>query len=242
VKHRQKAWLPVPPKNGSSLARRSVQASIGFASLMRSCLRQPLNARISEYLEKAMDSKLTEPWVGFGRHYIRDIVYAAHDGVITTFAVVAGARGAGLGSLVVLALGLANLAADGLSMAVGNYLGIKSERAAELQDRYHEWAESVHAARHASVTWAAFALAGIVPLIPFVAGQHLSDAFRSSLVLSATALLAIGVLRARVTRQPWWRSGLEMLLVGGLAGAAAFLVGEAVQRLAKTGTVGIPAR
>src|SRR4029078_8063731 len=95
-------------------------------------------------------SRVSERWLGFGRHYIRDIVYAAHDGVVTTFAVVAGARGAGLGTRVVLALGLANLAADGLSMAVGNYLGIKSERAAELQGGYREWEETVHAARHGS--------------------------------------------------------------------------------------------
>ena len=76
-----------------------------------------------------MDANGWDRWTDFGRHYIRDIVYAAHDGIITTFAVVAGARGAGLNKWVVLALGLANLAADGLSMAIGNYLGIKSERA-----------------------------------------------------------------------------------------------------------------
>jgi vacuolar iron transporter family protein len=173
----------------------------------------------------------TEGWLDFGRHYIRDIVYAAHDGIITTFAVVAGAQGAGLGARVVLALGLANLAADGLSMAIGNYLGIKSERAAELQDGYDEWEETVHAARHGSVTWISFAIVGLVPLLSFLPGRVAAHAFWTSLWLAAATLFLIGALRTMVTGQRWWRSGLEMLLVGALAGGVAYLVGHAVERL-----------
>src|SRR5690242_3953689 len=50
------------------------------------------------------------------RHYIRDIVYGANDGIITTFAVVAGVAGGALPNLAVLIIGAANLAADGVSM------------------------------------------------------------------------------------------------------------------------------
>ena len=49
----------------------------------------------------------------FTRHYIRDMVYAANDGIVTTFAVVAGVQGADMTAIVVLAMGFANLAADG---------------------------------------------------------------------------------------------------------------------------------
>lgn len=59
--------------------------------------------------------------------YVADGVYGAIDGAVTTFAVVAGVRGADLGAEIVLILGLANLVADGFSMAVGNYLGTKTE-------------------------------------------------------------------------------------------------------------------
>lgn len=58
---------------------------------------------------------------------LRDFVYGAIDGVVTTFAVVAGVAGAGLATRVVLILGAANLAADGFSMAVSNFLGARSE-------------------------------------------------------------------------------------------------------------------
>lgn len=59
--------------------------------------------------------------------YLRDFVYGAIDGTVTTFAVVAGVAGANLASSVVVILGVANLLADGFSMAVSNYLGTRAE-------------------------------------------------------------------------------------------------------------------
>ena len=62
------------------------------------------------------------------RHsYLRDFVYGAIDGTVTTFAVVSGVAGAGLSSGVIIVLGLANLVGDGFSMAASNYLGTKTE-------------------------------------------------------------------------------------------------------------------
>jgi vacuolar iron transporter family protein len=60
--------------------------------------------------------------------YLRDFIYGAIDGAVTTFAVVAGVEGAGLSASVVLILGGANLLADGFSMAVSNFLGLRAER------------------------------------------------------------------------------------------------------------------
>jgi VIT1/CCC1 family predicted Fe2+/Mn2+ transporter len=67
--------------------------------------------------------------------YLSDAVYGAIDGAITTFAIAAGAIGAGLSARVVLILGGANLLADGFSMAAGNFVGTRAdrERYAQLQ-------------------------------------------------------------------------------------------------------------
>lgn len=59
--------------------------------------------------------------------YINDIVYGGTDGIVTTFAVVSGAIGAGFDIKVIIILGLANLIADGTAMGFGDYLGLKSE-------------------------------------------------------------------------------------------------------------------
>jgi VIT1/CCC1 family predicted Fe2+/Mn2+ transporter len=62
-----------------------------------------------------------------GRGYVRDVVYGGIDGSVTTFAIVAGVAGAGLSPWVIIALGIANVLADGFSMAAGNYSGTKAE-------------------------------------------------------------------------------------------------------------------
>ena len=68
--------------------------------------------------------------------YFKEIIYGGIDGIVTTFAVVAGFSGAALSNevttqlsfLVVLLFGLANLLADGVSMGLGNFLSVRSEQ------------------------------------------------------------------------------------------------------------------
>ena len=70
--------------------------------------------------------------------YLHDFIYGAIDGAVTTFAVVAGAAGAGLGDRVVIILGGANLIADGFSMAVSNFLGSRAARQERERARREE--------------------------------------------------------------------------------------------------------
>ena len=60
--------------------------------------------------------------------YLRDFIYGAIDGAVTTFAVVSGVAGADLSNSIVIILGIANLIGDGFSMAAGNFLGVRAER------------------------------------------------------------------------------------------------------------------
>lgn len=73
------------------------------------------------------------------RHsYLRDFVYGATDGVVTTFAIVSGVAGAQLGTDVIILLGAANLFADGFSMAASNYLGTKTDEQVRARTREME--------------------------------------------------------------------------------------------------------
>lgn len=67
--------------------------------------------------------------------YLREIVYGGTDGIITTFAVVAGFAGAQanpstspLPFLTVLLFGFANLLADATSMGIGNFLSVRADK------------------------------------------------------------------------------------------------------------------
>ena len=100
------------------------------------------------------------------RHYIRDVVYGANDGLITTFAVVSGVAGGSLATLAVVVIGAANLVADGISMGAGNFLAIRAdERAREAADLPEQEAFPW---KHALATLIAFVVAGAIPLGPYV--------------------------------------------------------------------------
>lgn len=222
--------------------------------------------------------------------YLRDFVYGAIDGTVTTFAVVAGVVGAGLRPAIIVILGLANLAADGFSMAIGNFLSARAEierrertrrqeerhiaeipegereevrqifaakgfegddleRAVEVitSDR-KQWIETMLREEHGfaggsespvragASTFAAFVLVGAIPLLAFlydvVTPRALPHAFAWSSVLTGVAFFVVGALKARFVEQPWWRSGAETLLIGGIAAGVAYGIGSALGRLA----------
>src|SRR5689334_22890319 len=143
------------------------------------------------------------------RHYIRDLVYGANDGIITTFAVVSGVAGGALSSTAILVIGAANIAADGVSMGVGNLLAIRAhERVLEAQglpeEESYPW-------KHGVATLCAFVVAGAVPLIPYLLPLPAVSQGVVSLVATCGAQFGLGVARASITEERWWKSGLETL-------------------------------
>lgn len=153
------------------------------------------------------------------RHYLPDLVYGANDGIITTFAVVTGVVGASLSEKVIIALGFANLVADGFSMGASNYLARRS--AAEAVDR----SDRAEAARHGAATIAGFLVAGVIPLVAYVIPVSDGTQFPLAIALTGVALFVVGASRSLVTKLGFLRSGLEMLFVGSLAAVVAYGIG-----------------
>lgn len=224
------------------------------------------------------------------RHsYLRDFVYGAIDGTVTTFAVVSGVAGAELDANIVIILGAANLIGDGFSMAAGNYLGTRAdqqvrdrtrqmeelhidnfpeaereeirqifaakgfeggdlERAVDVitSDR-RQWVETMltdehgltlggpHPLKAALMTFVAFLVVGLVPLLPFVAQYAIelpATAYALSAMLTGIAFFSIGAVKSRFVEQHWGVAGLESLAVGGSAASLAYLVGVLLKGVA----------
>lgn len=162
-------------------------------------------------------------------HYLGDLVYGANDGIITTFAIVAGVAGAALPPVTVVILGLANLLADGFSMGASNFLSIRSSEA--LLATRGKPAEEPFALKHAVATFGAFILAGLVPLLAYLMPGLVGSRFPVATALTLVTLFGVGAARALLTRVGWIRSGGEMLLVGTVAAGVAYGIGALVAHL-----------
>jgi len=222
--------------------------------------------------------------------YVGDFIYGAIDGSVTTFAIVSGVAGASLSANIVIILGMANLLADGFSMAVGNYLSNKSRNEFIQNERKREewevehypdgeveevrqifrkkgfagrelesavktitsdkkvWVDTMMAdelglmeerlssLKKGVVTFVSFVLVGSIPLISYFLSyfwQAVSSvAYQVSISLTLLTFFLIGSAKIYVTRKNWFTSGLETLLIGGLAAAIAYMVGYGLRGLA----------
>ncbi len=221
--------------------------------------------------------------------YLKDFVYGAIDGAITTFAVVTGVAGAGLSSGVVIVLGLANLLADGFSMGVSNYLGTRAENQRidsaraeehreiqsypdgereEVRQIYERkgfsgeqlemavevitadrerWVDTMIQEEHGlsltpvnawvagSVTFGAFLLVGVIPLLTFLANWLMPGVietpFMWSVLLTLVSFFVVGAFKGRYVNHSWYWSGLETLAVGAVAAGIAYGVGVLLRGL-----------
>jgi vacuolar iron transporter family protein len=73
-----------------------------------------------------------------GGEKLKPIIFGGLDGILTSFAIVAGAAGGQLDPKVVLILGFSNIFADALSMGVGEFLSSKAEAEWILSERSRE--------------------------------------------------------------------------------------------------------
>jgi len=84
-----------------------------------------------------------------------------------------------------------------------------------------------HPGRQGLLTGLSFALAGALPILPFLLfSVHV--AVLLSVLLTGGALFFAGLFRALSSLQPFLRSGLEMVLIGMGSAAATFLIGLAI--------------
>lgn len=213
---------------------------------------------------------------------IREAIFGAQDGLVSTLAVVSTVAGASGGDqFVVLVAGIASGLAGVFSMAAGEYIGSKSQREifdaqiVDEREEVHERPGEAEAevafmfeedglprdkalamarmmAEHpetllktmvekelgltveegggspmqgALVMGAAFGLGSVPPILP-----HLVASGNLAVVASVSATLAvlfgIGVLKSRWTHRSWWASGLEILVIGAIAGVAGYFFGS----------------
>jgi len=93
--------------------------------------------------------------------------------------------------------------------------------------------ESPSAIRAALTTFVAFCVVGILPLVAFLLGMiRPTDSavmYLVSTVMTGIAFFLVGTAKSLFVEQRWYWSGLETLIIGGIAALLAYLVGLSLQ-------------
>jgi VIT1/CCC1 family predicted Fe2+/Mn2+ transporter/demethoxyubiquinone hydroxylase (CLK1/Coq7/Cat5 family) len=210
---------------------------------------------------------------------IRNLVFGANDGLVSTLSLVSGVAGATDSARVILVAGLAGLIAGAISMAAGAYLSVRSQRevfeealrkeAEEIAQNPEEEREELKAIYRAKgfsreevdilvsrltetperwlktmateelglseesfespygaglLAGASFAVGAVLPIIPYAfSGSVLATV--ASILASMAAAFGIGALKTLVTNRHWFRSGMEVVAIGGAAAAITYFIG-----------------
>lgn len=154
------------------------------------------------------------------KKYLPSIVYGGSDGAVTTFAVMAGAVGAGFDTRVIIVLGLANLFSDGFSMASADYLAEDS----------HAKENKKKAFKNALATFLSFVGIGFIPLIPILYLTH-SNKFLLSTIFTLLTFAFIGYVRGKILDRNPVRLALQSVLIGSICATIAYVIGEYISTL-----------
>lgn len=84
------------------------------------------------------------------------------------------------------------------------------------------------AVRSGAVIATAYVAGGLIPLAPYMLLASATAALPWSIAVTGSALAVFGWIKGRLTGTRPVRSGLQTLLIGGLAAAAAFLIARAL--------------
>ena len=145
---------------------------------------------------------------------LRASILGGIDGVITSFAVMAGASVGGLSNRDALLIGVSSVLADGFSMGASEYVS--------------SYATSSKNARLLGLScFSVFVLLGAVPILVFT----LSRSLLSCAMFALVELFVLGAVRTRFTDEPLLLGVFQTALVGAAAGGIAYGVAILVERV-----------
>src|SRR3989344_8886668 len=142
--------------------------------------------------------------------FLRNLVFGVEDGLVSTVGLLSGIALAGVPRGTIFLTGVVLIFVEAFSMAAGSFLSEASVE--EMDGGEDDTRGSVDAA---VIMFAAYFVAGLVPLLPYLAFE-VGRAFPLSIVSSVLALLLLRYWSGRKTNAAW-RKAVRMALVGGLA-------------------------
>lgn len=157
---------------------------------------------------------------------LRAAVLGANDGIVSTSSVVMGVAGAGAGNTAIFTAGMAALVAGALSMAVGEYVSVASQKDVEKvhADKDADETEFTSPAQAAIASFLSFTLGGLVPFLAVILAPSRIK-IEATVAAVLVGLLLTGYFSATAGGASRKRAMLRVLVGGLLAMAITYYVG-----------------
>ncbi len=161
---------------------------------------------------------------------IREVIFGVEDGAIGNLGLVVGMAQAAAPNTLILLAGIATMCAQAISMFAGNYLSIKSEKEYfSVKKKGREYGKAYSRHKNPVISSIVMGLSVIVgAAIPLLAFLFLEsyDGIVPAIIVTLIGLFILGAVKAKYTLRNWFRSGIEIMLVGFIAASVGYGIGN----------------
>ena len=161
---------------------------------------------------------------------IREAIFGVEDGAVGNLGVVIGMAQAAAPNKFIILAGFTTVLAQTISMSAGTYLSVKSEKAYFSVNKKHrkfgkQYAKHKVPLISTAVMGLAVMLGALIPLSSFFFFEGISGII-PAIIITLTGLFLVGAFKSKYTNENWFKSGLEILIIGGLAAGAGYIIGS----------------
>ncbi len=161
--------------------------------------------------------------IGVKTERLRDEIFGATDGTISTLAVIAGVYGATNNNLLILVAGFSAMLAEAISMGFSSYSGAKFREEVTKKKVHKPLSEGI-------VFWLATMGGGFIPLVPFLT-PHIAH-LAASIIFSTIFLFAVGAYAAKSVGNNIMLTGIRTAAIGLIAAIITYYVGVGFAQIA----------
>jgi VIT1/CCC1 family predicted Fe2+/Mn2+ transporter len=157
-----------------------------------------------------------------GKGFLRNFVFGAEDGLVSTVGLLSGVSFAGLSSREIILSGIILIMVEAISMAAGVYISEDSEKELDPAEKENELGDSV-------VMFFSYALIGLIPLLPYVIFNAPHYAFFWSIGASLFALFCVGLFKGFFVHNHPLKSAIKMTAIGAVVIGVSVFVGTLIK-------------
>lgn len=153
----------------------------------------------------------------FDRDYVRSSFFGIEDSLVSTTGLIAGVAVGTQDAKFVILAGLVGIAVEAVSMAAGEFLSEETTHDLDKRDKANPITGGL-------IMLVSYFGAGLIPLLPIMLLPK-SYSLYVSVLAALVGLFILGLIKGKVTGKSPLRSGIEVLIVGGVAAAIGIAVG-----------------